>query len=85
MSIRLGVSRAGSCEWRSKPDSATTARREKLKILVAEAFEDYDSTYGYRRVHAQLCRWGVTGRSWSGSSCGSSASCPASPSRSGSA
>ncbi|MGX8904688.1 IS3 family transposase [Streptomyces netropsis] len=29
-----------------------------MKLLVKKAFEVSDSTYGYRRIHAQLARWG---------------------------
>jgi transposase InsO family protein len=59
MCAKLGVSRSGYYEWRNRPESATTARREELKVFVTKAFEDSDSTYGYRRVRAQLCRWDV--------------------------
>ncbi|MFI1184650.1 IS3 family transposase, partial [Streptomyces sp. NPDC020799] len=45
-------------DWRSRPESATARRREELKMLIRKAFEDSDSTYGYRRLHAQLHRWG---------------------------
>ena len=38
--------------------SATAARREYLKLLIGKAFSDSDETYGYRRLHAQLARWG---------------------------
>ena len=55
----LGVSRSGFYEWRSRPDSATAKRREELKFLIREVFEDSDGTYGYRRVWSQLDRWGV--------------------------
>ena len=37
----------------------TAKRRKELKLLIAKAFEDSDGTYGYRRVAAQLTRWGV--------------------------
>jgi putative transposase len=60
MCERLDVSRSGYYDWRSRPDSATTQRRDELKLLIKKAFEMSDSTYGYRRVHAQLARWGVT-------------------------
>ncbi|WP_437114254.1 IS3 family transposase [Streptomyces syringium] len=60
MCQRLGVSKSGYYDWRSRPDSATEKRREELKTLIRKAFEMSDSTYGYRRVHAQLARWGVT-------------------------
>lgn len=56
----LGVSRSGFYEWRSCPDSAMAQRRAELTVLITEAFEDSDGTYGYRRVAAQLARWGVT-------------------------
>lgn len=58
MCDRLDVSKSGYYEWRDRPDSATTRRREELKLLIQKAFEMSDSTYGHRRVHAQLARWG---------------------------
>lgn len=54
----LGVSRSGYYDWRDRPTSATAARRVRLGMLTARAFADSDGTYGYRRVHAQLARWG---------------------------
>ena len=63
MCNRLGVSRSGYYEWCKRPASATAARRTELEVLITKAFQDSGATYGYRRVHAQLCRWGVrTGR-----------------------
>jgi transposase InsO family protein len=58
MCERLGVSKSGYYDWRRRPDSATAQRRDKLKLIIKKAFEMSDSTYGYRRVHAQLFRWG---------------------------
>jgi transposase InsO family protein len=55
----LDVSKSGYYEWRSRPESATAKRREKLKLLIARAFDDSDGTYGYRRIWSQLARWGV--------------------------
>ena len=55
----LEVSKSGYYEWRSRPESATAKRREELKLLIRKAFDDSDSTYGHRRVWAQLARWGV--------------------------
>jgi transposase InsO family protein len=55
----LGVSKSGYYEWRSRPESATTRRREELKLLIKKAFDDSDGTYGYRRVARQLARWGL--------------------------
>ncbi len=54
----LGVSRSGFYEWRDRPASATATRRGELAILVHQSFTASDSTYGYRRVHADLCAWG---------------------------
>jgi len=54
----LGVSTSGYYEWRDRPDSDTTQRRKFLALLVEKAFEESDETYGHRRVHAQLARWG---------------------------
>lgn len=55
----LGVSSSGYYEWRDRPDSATTQRRQLLAVLVRKAFDESDETYGHRRVHAQLVRWNV--------------------------
>ena len=55
----IGVSRSGFHEWRDRAASATAQRQEQLKVLIAHIFADSDGTYGYRRVHAQLVRWGV--------------------------
>ena len=55
----LGVSKSGFYEWRSRPDSATAKRRERLKLLITQAFDGSDGTYGYRRLWWQLARWGV--------------------------
>ena len=55
----LGVSKSGFYEWRSRPESATAKRREQLKLLITKAFDDSGGTSGYRRIAAQLARWGV--------------------------
>jgi transposase InsO family protein len=54
----LSVSTSGYYEWVSRPDSATFIRRERLKLLIVKAFEMSEGRYGYRRLHAQLARWG---------------------------
>jgi transposase InsO family protein len=54
----LEVSKSGYYEWRSRPESATAARRELLKIKIKALFEANDETYGYRRIHATLVRGG---------------------------
>lgn len=56
----LGVSTSGYYEWLNRPASATAARREELKALIKYSFDASDETYGYRRVHAELRRWGIT-------------------------
>lgn len=59
MCRQLGVSKSGYYDWRNRPDSATAQRRGELRLLIKKAFDMSDGTYGYRRVHAQLLRWGV--------------------------
>jgi len=46
----LGVSTSGHYEWRDRPESATVLRRQLLVLLVKEAFDESDETYGHRRV-----------------------------------
>jgi putative transposase len=58
MCMWLEVSKSGYYEWRSRPESATAARRELLKIKIKALFEANDETYGYRRIHAALVRGG---------------------------
>jgi putative transposase len=59
MCLWLEVSRSGFYEWRDRPASATARRRDDLKLLIAQSFDDSDGTYGYRRVHADLADWGA--------------------------
>ena len=54
----LGVSKSGYYDWRSRPESATTKRRELLKIKIKALFEANGEEYGYRRMHAALARGG---------------------------
>lgn len=56
----LEVSRSGYYAWRDRPASATQKRRDYLKLLIGTSFTESDGTYGYRRVHEQLGRWGVS-------------------------
>ena len=56
----LGVSASGFFDWVTRVPSAQARRREELKALVAWSFERSGRTYGYRRVHADLTRRGVT-------------------------
>jgi transposase InsO family protein len=53
------VSTSGFYEWRGRPASATTERRERLAAAVSRIFDDSDETYGHRRIHAQLVREGA--------------------------
>ena len=55
----LGVSKSGFYGWRSRPESATAKRQERLRLLIKKTFDDSDGTYGYRRIAEQLARWGV--------------------------
>ena len=59
MCARLRVSRSGFYEWRDRVISATARRRADITSLVELSFAESDETYGYRRVHAELARWGV--------------------------
>lgn len=54
----LGVSRSGFYEWRSRPESATAQRRDRLRLMIREIFAANHETYGHRRVHAVLVRSG---------------------------
>jgi putative transposase len=58
MCVWLEVSTSGYYEWRDRPAPATVQRRQRLAALVQAIFEQSDSTYGYRRVHAALVRQG---------------------------
>lgn len=62
----LEVSRSGFYHSRSRPVSATAARRDVLAGRVRHFFKETDGTYGYRRI------WPVRApnvpRSWCGRS-----------------
>ena len=45
-------------EWRDRVESVTATRRAELGELVQKSYDDSEQTYGHRRVHAQLLRWG---------------------------
>ncbi|MFF3160125.1 IS3 family transposase, partial [Streptomyces sp. NPDC057910] len=55
----LEVSASGFHSWRTRPNSATSERREELKAVIRHVFDESDGTYGYRRVHAALHRLGI--------------------------
>jgi putative transposase len=55
----LEVSKSGFYDWKSRPESATAKRQEKLRLLITRIFDDSDGTYGYRRIAGQLARQGT--------------------------
>lgn len=55
----LSVSRSGFYHWRSRPVSATAARRAVLTERIRHYFTASDETYGYRRIHADLAAEGT--------------------------
>jgi putative transposase len=55
----LEVSKSGFYDWRSRPESGTARRQEKLRLLIRKIFDDSDGTYGYRRIAWQLARQGT--------------------------
>jgi putative transposase len=57
----LLVSASGFYHWRSRPESATAARRGVLAELIRGFFTASDGTYGYRRIHADLAAAGTAG------------------------
>lgn len=58
MCIVLSVSRSGFYTWRDHTPSAREIGRSRFERLIIDIFVASDSTYGYRRVHAQLLRDG---------------------------
>tara|TARA_R110000850_G_scaffold112470_4_gene226417 strand:+ start:880 stop:1767 length:888 start_codon:yes stop_codon:yes gene_type:complete len=55
----LEVSTSGFCNWRSRPQSATSKRREFLAQQIRVFFDAAHGTYGYRRIHVDLRAAGV--------------------------
>ena len=56
----MGVSTSGFHEWRTRPQSATAARRQVLTAMIEHIFAENDARYGYRRIHAVLARRGYS-------------------------
>ena len=54
----LEVSPSGFYDWRKRPESEAARRRELLGIKIRALFEENNSEYGYRRIHAELVRGG---------------------------
>jgi putative transposase len=55
----LKVSRSGFYDWRRRAPSRQRKRREELAARIRAVFDDSDSTYGYRRIHAVLAGSGI--------------------------
>ena len=55
----LEVSTSGFYNWRSRPQSATSKRREFLAQQIRVFFDAAHGTYGYRRIHVDLRAAGV--------------------------
>src|SRR5258708_38902654 len=54
----LEISKSGYYEWRERPQSSASKRRELLKLKIKALFEANNEEYGYRRIHAALARGG---------------------------
>ena len=54
----LGVSRSGFYSWKDPSPSPQEVKRARFARLIRDIFVASDSTYGYRRVHAELRRAG---------------------------
>jgi putative transposase len=54
----LGVPRSSFYAWRNRAETAVTARRRELAVLIRAAFEGGRGAYGCRRVAAALNRDG---------------------------
>ncbi|WP_157593823.1 IS3 family transposase [Rathayibacter tritici] len=54
----VGVNRSSYYEWRDRKTSATAEWRIGITELIRTAFQASGGTYGYRRITAQLARWG---------------------------
>ena len=52
------VSRSGYHAFRTRKPSTRARRRADLAAIIQFSFDESDETYGYRRVHADLVRWG---------------------------
>lgn len=54
----LGVSKSGFYEWDTRQPSDAQRRRDELKLKIGALFDEFDGTFGYRRIHAELVRGG---------------------------
>ena len=55
----LGVSKSGYYAWRSRPPSERKRRDALLTEKIREIHSRSRETYGYPRVHAELCSLGI--------------------------
>ncbi|MWV31992.1 IS3 family transposase [Rathayibacter iranicus NCPPB 2253 = VKM Ac-1602] len=75
------MNRSGYDEWRDRKTSRTAKWQREITSLIRTAFDASDGTYGYRRIAAQLARWGGQSPTRpSAGSCAPQAWSPVSPS-----
>ncbi len=55
----LEVSTSGFYNWRNRPQSATSKRRDALAQRIRVFFDEAHGTYGYRRIHVDLREAGI--------------------------
>lgn len=60
MCLWMKVSRSGFYGWRKAVETVTAKRRADLTAIVRFLFEEHKMRYGYRRIHAEMLRGGVT-------------------------
>ena len=54
----LAVSTSGFYEWATRPASPSARWRAELGDVIEAIFAEFDGTYGYRRIHAELAERG---------------------------
>ena len=55
----VGVSKSGYYAWRSRPPSRRSREDAALTEKIREIHERSRETYGYPRVHAEMCALGI--------------------------
>lgn len=56
----LEVSKSGFYEWEKRSPSRSEQRRDDLKLKIEALFDEFDGTFGYRRIWAELVHGGET-------------------------